>query len=136
LFASFLFSLGIVGTGLLALPVLAGSLAYAIGETLRWPIGLERKANQAKAFYAVLALSTLVGLSINFTNLNPIRALIWSAIVNGITAAPVMGLMMLMASSRKVMGKFTLPNYLTILGWGATLIMAVAAIGMLWPTGK
>ena len=99
-----------MGTGLLALPVLAGSAAYAVGEALRWPVGLERKANEAKAFYAVLALATLVGLLLNFTKINPIRALVWSAIVNGITAAPVMCLMMLMASNRKVMGKLTLPS--------------------------
>jgi NRAMP (natural resistance-associated macrophage protein)-like metal ion transporter len=130
-FASLLFSLGIVGTGLLALPVLAGSGAYAIGEALRWPVGLKRKASQAKAFYAVLALSTLIGLMLNFTNINPIRALVWSAIVNGTTAPPVMCFMMLMASNRRVMGKFVLPIYLRILGWAATLIMALAAIGML-----
>ncbi|MBV9733065.1 MAG: divalent metal cation transporter, partial [Verrucomicrobia bacterium] len=135
-FASLLFSLGIIGTGLLALPVLAGSGAYAIGEALRWPIGLERKVRKAKAFYAVLALSTLIGLLLNFIGINPIRALVWSAIVNGITAAPVMGCMMLMGSSRKVMGKFTLPVYLKVIGWLATLIMALAAVGMLWPGSK
>ena len=135
-FASLLFSLGIVGTGLLALPVLAGSGAYAIGEALRWPVGLKRKASQAKAFYALLALSTLIGLMLNFTDINPIRALVWSAIVNGTTAPPVMCFLMLMASNRRVMGKFVLPIYLRILGWAATLIMALAAIGMLWPGGK
>jgi Mn2+/Fe2+ NRAMP family transporter len=135
-FASLLFSLGIIGTGLLALPVLAGSGAYAIGEALRWPVGLERKASKAKAFYAVLALSTLIGLVLNFIGINPIRALVWSAIINGVTAAPVMCFMMLMASSRRVMGKFALPTYLRIFGWVATLIMGLTAIGMLWPSGK
>jgi NRAMP (natural resistance-associated macrophage protein)-like metal ion transporter len=135
-FASLLFSLGIIGTGLSAVPVLAGSGAYAIGEALRWPVGLGRKASEAKAFYAVLAASTLIGLLLNFTNINPIRALVWSAIVNGITAAPVMCFMMLMASNKKVMGKFALPTYLRILGWGATLIMAISAVGMLLPAGK
>jgi len=135
-FASLLFSLGIIGTGLLALPVLAGSGAYAIGEALRWPVGLQRKASKAKAFYAVLALSTLIGLVLNFIGINPIRALVWSAIINGVTAAPVMCCMMIMASSRKVMGKFALPTYLRIFGWVATLIMGLAAIGMLWPSGK
>ena len=135
-FASLLFSLGIIGTGLLALPVLAGAGAYAIGEALHWPVGLERKASQAKAFYAVLALSTLIGLLLNFIGVNPIRALVWSAIINGVTAAPVMCFLMLMASSRKVMGKFVLPFYLKAFGWGATLVMAVSAIGMLWPTSK
>ena len=135
-FASLLFSLGIIGTGLLALPVLAGAGAYAIGEALHWPVGLERKASQAKAFYAVLALSTLVGLSLNFIGINPVRALVWSAMVNGVAAAPVMCFLMLMASSRKVMGKFALPLYLKILGWGATLVMGASAAGMLWPASK
>jgi len=135
-FASLLFSLGIIGTGLLALPVLAGSGAYAIGEALRLPVGLDRKASKARAFYAVLALSTLIGLLLNFIGINPIRALVWSAIVNGVTAAPVMCFLMLMASSGKVMGKFVLPFYLKVFGWGATLVMAVSAIGMLWPASK
>jgi NRAMP (natural resistance-associated macrophage protein)-like metal ion transporter len=89
-FASLLFSLGIVGTGLLALPVLGGSAAYAVGEALRWPVGLERKANEAKAFYAVLAVATLIGLAINFTKIDPVRALVWAAIINGLSAPPVM----------------------------------------------
>jgi Mn2+/Fe2+ NRAMP family transporter len=135
-FASLLFSLGIVGTGLLALPVLAGSAAYAVGEAFCWPVGLKRKPSKAKAFYAVLAISTGVGLLLNFAKVNPIQALVWSAIVNGIAAAPVMCFMMLMASNRKVMGKFTLPVYLRVVGWSATLIMSLAAIGMLWPSGK
>jgi Mn2+/Fe2+ NRAMP family transporter len=131
-----LFSLGIIGTELLVLPVLAGSAAYAVGEALRRPVGLERKASKAKAFYAVLTVSTLIGLLLNFTNINPVRALVWSAIINGITAAPVVCFMMLMTSNRKIMGKFSLPIYPRILGWAATLMMALAAVGMLWPTGK
>ena len=135
-FASLLFSLGIVGTGLLALPVLAGSAAYAVGEAFHWPVGLKRKPSRAKAFYAVLAISTIIGLLLNFANVNPIQALVWSAIINGITAAPVMCFMMLMASSRKIMGKFIVPRHLKILGWCATIVMAAAAMGMLWPTSK
>jgi len=134
-FASLLFSLGIIGTGLLALPVLGGSAAYAVGEALRWPVGLERKAKEAKAFYAVLALATLIGLLLNFSKIDPIHALVWAAMINGITAAPVMCFMMLMASNRKIMGKFTLPPYLQILGWAGTLIMGFAAVGMLLPGG-
>ncbi len=132
-FASLLFSLGIIGTGLLALPVLGGSAAYAVGEALRWPVGLERKAKEAKAFYAVLALATLIGLLLNFSKIDPIHALVWAAMINGITAAPVMCFMMLMAGNRKIMGKFTLPPYLQILGWAGTLIMGFAAVGMLLP---
>jgi Mn2+/Fe2+ NRAMP family transporter len=134
--AALLFSLGVVGTGLLALPVLGGSAAYALGEALKWPVGLERKAKEAKAFYSVLAVATLIGLALNFTKLDPIKALVWAAIINGITAAPVMCFMMLLASRRKVMGKFTLPIYLKILGWLGTGIMALAAVGMLLTFGK
>jgi Mn2+/Fe2+ NRAMP family transporter len=135
-FAAFLFSLGIVGTGLLALPVLRGSAAYAVGEALKWPVGLERKAKEAKAFYSVLAIATLIGLTLNFTKLDPIKALVWAAIINGITAAPVMCFMMLLASHPKIMGRLTLPFYLKILGWLAAGIMAVAAAGMLLTSGK
>jgi Mn2+/Fe2+ NRAMP family transporter len=131
-----LFSLGVIGTGLLALPVLGGSAAYALGEALKWPVGLERKAKEAKAFYSVLAVSTLIGLALNFTKIDPIKALVWSAIINGITAAPVMCFTMLLANRRKVMGEFTLPLYLKILGWLGTAIMALAAIGMLLTSGK
>ena len=134
-FASLLFSLGIVGTGLLALPVLGGSAAYAVGEALRWPVGLERKLKEAKAFYGVLAVATLIGLTINFTKLDPIKALVWSAIINGVTAAPVMCFMMLMASNPKVIGKLHLPVYLRAVGWAAAAIMALAAIGMFLTSG-
>jgi Mn2+/Fe2+ NRAMP family transporter len=135
-FAALLFSLGIIGTGLLALPVLGGSGAYAVGEALKWPVGLERKAKEAKAFYSVLALATLIGLVLNFTKFDPIKALVWAAIINGITAAPVMCFMILLASQRKVMGKLTLPLSLKILGWIATAIMALAAIGMVLASWK
>jgi Mn2+/Fe2+ NRAMP family transporter len=128
-FAALLFSLGIVGTGLLALPVLAGSAAYAVGEAFRWPIGLARKAKEAKAFYAVLAIASTLGLALNFTKINPIHALVWSAIVNGITALPVMCFMMLMA-------KLKLPLQLRILGWAATCIMGAAALGIFLTAGK
>jgi NRAMP (natural resistance-associated macrophage protein)-like metal ion transporter len=135
-FASLLFSLGVVGTGLLAVPVLGASAAYAVGEAFRWPVGLERKAKEAKAFYSLLAIATLIGLALNFAGVDPIRALVWSAMINGVTAAPVMVFMMLMASNQKVMGKLTLPTYLKILGWAATLIMALAAIGMFLTAGS
>ena len=135
-FAALLFSLGVIGTGLLALPVLGGSAAYALGEALKWPVGLERKAKEAKAFYSVLTVATFIGLALNFTKIDPIKALVWAAIINGITAAPVMCFAMILASRRKVMGKLTLPLYLKILGWSATAIMALAAVGMLLTSGK
>jgi NRAMP (natural resistance-associated macrophage protein)-like metal ion transporter len=135
-FASLLFSLGIVGTGLLALPVLGGSAAFAVGETLRWPVGLERKLKEAKAFYAVLAVATLIGLILNFTKIDPIKALVWAATINGVTAVPVMVFMMLMASRRKIVGKLNLPFYLKAVGWVAAAIMALAAIGMFLTSGR
>jgi Mn2+/Fe2+ NRAMP family transporter len=95
-FAEFIFALDIVGTGLLAIPVLAGSTAYAIGEGRRWPVGLSRKPKEAAAFHAVLALSVALGVVINFTGVDPIKALYWSAVINAVMAAPVMAIMMLL----------------------------------------
>lgn len=105
-------------------------------STTPGPVGLERKAKEAKAFYLVLAVATLIGLALNFTKIDPIKALVWSAIINGVTAAPVMCFTMLLASQRKVMGKLILPWYLKILGWLATGTMALAAVGMLLSSGK
>ena len=134
--ATLLFAFGIVGTGLLALPVLAGSAAYAVCEAFRWPASLERKLNKAKAFYAILALAIVIGLSLNFTSVNPISALVWAAVINGVTAAPLMCFIMLIACNRALMGKFVIPLYLRILGWMGTTIMTLAAIGMFLPRGK
>ena len=91
---------------------------------------------RAKAFYGVLAVATLIGLALNFVNVDPIKALVWAAIINGIAAAPVMCFIMLLASSRTVMGKLNLPAYLKILGWAATAIMAIAAVGMFITSGQ
>ena len=102
------FALGIVGTGLLAVPVLAGSAAYALGETLGWRIGLDERAARAPAFYLAIAGATLLGGLLNFSPLDPIKALIFSAIVNGVVAVPVMVMIMIMASRREVMGDFAL----------------------------
>ena len=124
------FALGIVGTGLLAVPVLAGSAAYAVGEAFGLHVGLARKLLRAKAFYAILALLMILGALLNFTPIDPIKALFWSAVINGVVAVPVMVLMMLMASRKKVMGRFVLPIPLRIVGWAATGVMAAAAIGM------
>jgi NRAMP (natural resistance-associated macrophage protein)-like metal ion transporter len=126
----FVFAIGIVGTGLLAVPVLAGSGAYALGEVLGWTTGLDRKWNKAKRFYAVIAAATLVGGLINFSGLDPIKALFWSAVINGVVAVPVMVMMMHMSSHRKIMGDFTLSPTLKIAGWLATAVMAAAAVGM------
>lgn len=129
-FAFFIFALGIVGTGLLALPVLAGSAAYALGETLGWHVGLGRKANHARAFYAVIAAATIVGSGLNFTSLDPVKALFWTAVINGVVAVPIMTMMMLMASRRDVMDDFALKGILKFIGWLTTAVMALAAIGM------
>jgi Mn2+/Fe2+ NRAMP family transporter len=124
------FALGIVGTGLLAVPVLAGSAAYALGETLGWRIGLAERARRAPAFYLAIAGATVVGALLNFSPLDPIKALIFSAIVNGVAAVPIMVLIMHMASRREVMGDFALKPWLKTLGWLATAVMTAAAVGM------
>ena len=129
-FAFAVFALGIVGTGLLAVPVLAGSAAYAVGETLGWRIGLDERPGAAPRFYWAIAGTIFVGALLNFSLLDPIKALIFSAVVNGVVAVPVMAMIMLMASRRKVMGEFALKPWLKVLGWIATAVMAAAAVGM------
>lgn len=121
------FALGIIGTGLLAIPVLAGSAAYALGEARRWKIGLERKPKKAKAFYATIAAATCIGMFIGFSPIDPIKALFWSAVINGVVAVPVMTIMMMMSSNKKMMGTFAINGYLRYVGWIATGVMAVAA---------
>lgn len=129
-FAFAIFTLGIVGTGLLAVPVLAGSAAYALGEARRWPSGLARRPGEAKAFYATIVVSTLVGMAMGFSPLDPIKALFWSAVINGVVAVPVMVMIMLLTSSTKVMGKFAVAGALKFFGWFATVVMGAAAIGL------
>ena len=129
-FAFAIFALGIIGTGLLALPVLAGSAAYGVGEAFGWRVGLAQKAHRAPAFYATIAMATLIGAIMNFTPLDPIKALVWSAVINGVAAVPIMAMIMLLARRREVMGQFTITAWLTALGWIATAVMAVAAVGM------
>jgi Mn2+/Fe2+ NRAMP family transporter len=129
-FAFTIFALGIIGTGLLAVPVLAGSAAYAVGEALKWRVGLAQRPGRVPAFYGAIALATLVGATLNFTPLDPIKALFWSAVINGVAAVPIMVMIMLMASRKKVMGQFALRPLLKALGWIATAAMAAAAIGM------
>jgi NRAMP (natural resistance-associated macrophage protein)-like metal ion transporter len=130
-FAFTLFAAGIIGTGLLALPVLAGSAAYALGEARRWPVGLARLWPQARAFYGTIAVATGLGGLLNFTPLDPVKALFWSAVINGVVAAPVMVMMMLLAVRRDIMGAFVLPPGLRLLGWLATVVMAAAALVMI-----
>ena len=135
-FAFFLFSAGIIGTGLLAVPVLAGSAAYAVAEALKWPIGLGRPLSQAKGFYAIVTVATVLGVALNFSSIDPIKALFWSAVINGVIAVPIMAVMMLMAARGDVMGQFVVSRRLRILGWLATGVMAVAALAMFATWGK
>lgn len=128
--AEIIFALGIVGTGLLAIPVLAGATAYAVGEGRRWPVGLARKPREAVAFYAVLALSGAIGIALNFTSINPISALYWSAVVNGVLAVPVMVLLMIMSRRKDVMGRFVIGGPLYWLGWLATAAMLLSVLAM------
>ncbi|MER8467282.1 divalent metal cation transporter [Mesorhizobium sp. M1396] len=131
-FAFAIFALGVIGTGLLAIPVLAGSAGYALGEARKWPVGLEREPLAAKAFYATIAIATLIGACLNFTPINPIKALYWSAVVNGVVAVPVMAVMMLMTVRSDVMGTVTMPMTMRLIGWLATVIMALAAAVMIF----
>jgi Mn2+/Fe2+ NRAMP family transporter len=135
-FASALFAVGIVGTGLLAVPVLAGSAAYGVAEAFKWRASLERQPHEAKGFYGVLAVATLIGVALNFVGINPIRALFWSAVMNGVVAVPLMVVTMLMAVNPKVMGQFTLPLRLRVFGWIATLVMLAASIGLFATLGR
>jgi NRAMP (natural resistance-associated macrophage protein)-like metal ion transporter len=127
-FAFLLFALGIIGTGMLAVPVLAGSAAYALGETLKWPVGLARLPMDAKAFYGAIAAATMIGVGMNLTPIDPIKALFWSAVLNGVVAAPLMAVTMLMARNRRVMGRFVIRPGLAAVGWIATLAMAGSAV--------
>jgi NRAMP (natural resistance-associated macrophage protein)-like metal ion transporter len=129
-FAELIFALGIIGTGLLAIPALAGSTAYAVAEGRKWPVGLARKPKEAIAFYAVLALSGLLGIALDFAPLNPIKALYWSAVVNGVLAAPIMVVLMILVGWKTVMGRFVVSGWLYWLGWASTVAMAFCVVGM------
>jgi len=130
-FASVLFVCGIVGTGLLAVPVLASSAAYGIGEGCQWRVSLEKRPRQAVGFYSVIGMAVGTGLLLNFLRIDPVKALFWAAILNGILAAPLMAVIMMMASNRNVMGKFVIPPYLRWAGWCATGVMLCVCIGVL-----
>ena len=127
-FAYLLFALGIVGTGLLAVPVLAGSAAYAVSEMFGRPASLDSKPNRARLFYGTIAMTTLAGALMQYAGVNPVRALYWSAVINGILAAPLMALMMLIVTNPRAMGHLTLGRPGAVLGWAATAIMVVATI--------
>lgn len=133
-FTFLLFASGIIGTGLLAVPVLAGSASYALSETLGWKEGLSRKFQQAKSFYLVIAFATVFGLLINFTSIPPFKMLYYTAILNGIIAPPLMVLIILISSNPRIMGKYTNGVYTNIIGVLITLIMSAAALGLVFST--
>lgn len=128
-----LFAAGIIGIGLLAIPVLAGSCAYALGEALDWPTGLDRLPLDARAFYGTIVVATLIGVGINFIGLDPVKALFWAAVINGVVAVPLMIVIMIMATAPKVMGQFTVSAGLRIMGWLCTGVMAIA-VGIMFAT--
>jgi NRAMP (natural resistance-associated macrophage protein)-like metal ion transporter len=130
--AYWLFSLGVIGTGLLAVPVLAGSAAYALAEVIGWPVGLGRQPTDAKGFYGVLAGAVLVGVALNFAGIDPVKALLWAAVVNGLVSVPVMVVMLSLASSRAVMGRFAIGRLLGWTAWLAVAVMLAASVAFLW----
>ena len=129
--AFLLFSLGIIGTGMLAIPVLAGSAAYAVAESFDWQSGMDRKLPEALGFYGIIGIATIGGVALTFTHLDPVRALVWSAEINGIIAVPIMAVMMILASRADVMGDFVIRPRLRRLGWAATGVMAVTVVAMM-----
>jgi NRAMP (natural resistance-associated macrophage protein)-like metal ion transporter len=133
-FAFVVFAVGIVGTGLLSVPVLASSAAYALGETRKWPVGVSKKVAQAKGFYATIAAATVVGALVNVLPVPPMQALVWAAVLNGMVSAPVMAMLMLLATDGRVMGRYRISTRLAAGGWTATVLMSVASIGLLLST--
>ena len=130
-FAEAVFAIGIIGTGLLAVPVLAGSGAYAVCEAFGWREGLNRKPREARAFYATIAIATMMGVALNFIGIDPIKALYWSAVLNGLLAAPLMAAMLLIACNPDLMGEFVLSPAMRSVGWLATAVMAAASVAFL-----
>jgi Mn2+/Fe2+ NRAMP family transporter len=131
-FAFLLFAFGVIGTGLLAVPVLAGSAAYAFAEAFGWKEGLYLKFKQAHGFYGVITIATLIGLLVNFTKVDPFQMLYYTAILNGIAAPPLMAIILLICNNPKIMGKHTNGFWSNFLGWTITIVMAIASIGLLF----
>ncbi len=132
-FAFILFAIGILGVGLIGVPVLAGSGAYALSEAMGWNSGLEKKPEDALGFYSIIAVSVLLGLVIQYTPISPMKALFWSAVINGVIAVPLMVVIILLVSKKSVMGKFTASRPIIILGWVAVAVMGAAAVRMFIP---
>lgn len=132
-FAYLLFAFGILGVGLIGVPVLAGSGAYALSEAMGWHEGLERKVRDARGFYGIIAISVLVALAIQYSPISPMKALFWSAVINGIVAVPLVVVIILLVSKKSVMGDFTVSRPLAFLGWITAAVMGAAAVAMLIP---
>jgi len=132
-FAYLLFALGILGVGMIGVPVLAGSGAYALSEALGWNEGLERKVRDARGFYSIITISVLLALAIQYSPISPMKALFWSAVINGVVAVPLMVVIIMLVSKKSVMGDFTASRPLIVLGWVATAVMAAAALAMFIP---
>jgi Mn2+/Fe2+ NRAMP family transporter len=126
--AYFLFALGVIGTGLLAIPVLSGSLAYIVTETFGWKEGLNKKFNKAKAFYIIIAISLILGLSMNYIGISPIKALVYSAILYGLTAPVLIAIILHISNNKKIMGKHTNGKTSNILGFATLVLMTAAAV--------
>lgn len=133
-FAFMLFTIGLLGVGLIGVPVLAGSAAYAAAETMGWNEGLERNAKDARGFYGVIAVSVLLGLALQYSPISPMKALFWSAVINGVVAVPLMVVIILLVSKKTVMGAYTARRPIVALGWIATAIMGAAAACMFLPS--
>ncbi|MFL5625507.1 MAG: divalent metal cation transporter, partial [Ktedonobacteraceae bacterium] len=133
--ASILLAVGLIGAGFLAVPVLTGSAAYALAEALGWRHGLDKKPTRAKQFYIIIVVATIVGMLINFIGINPISALFWTAIINGVLAPPLLVLLMLIANNPKVMGERVNGRWLNLGGWITTLIMFAAALALFLTLG-
>ena len=129
-FAYLLFALGILGVGMIGVPVLAGAGAYGLAEAMGWKEGLELKATDARGFYGVIAFSVLAALVIQYSPIDPMKALFWSAVINGVVAVPLMAVIVLLAAKKSVMGEHTANRTLIALGWIGTAVMGAAAIGM------
>jgi Mn2+/Fe2+ NRAMP family transporter len=129
-FTFIIFAAGIIGTGMLTLPVLAGSAAYAVGELFSWHVGLARRPSRAKIFYGLIAAATGIGAGLNFTDIDPVKALYWSAVLNGVAAVPIMIAMMHLSGRPSIMAAYTLPPLLRIVGWAATFVMTVTVAAM------
>jgi Mn2+/Fe2+ NRAMP family transporter len=132
-FAYLLFAVGILGVGLIGVPVLAGSAGYALAEAMGWEWGLGRKATDARGFYGVIAVSVLAGLVIQYSPISPMKALFWSAVINGVVAVPLMVVIILLVSKSAVMGDYTASRPIVVLAWIATIVMGLAAVRMFIP---